>query len=490
MTEKTILLLQNAPPTLKSVFEKLKIWNYNIELYEPGSVYLHQLAILPIIATLPLSFYQGLIADFKINNPTIKIFALFTGVIQIKINDLLNIGVNQVYRIPFDEELFMHKILDHLPVEIQNSDVTWDHLSCISIVDFEMQKKAELDLFLFLPTNQKIIHYISEGTQIEARVIEKFKKNSQLPLYIKKNDFVKYKKNLLQVFKNAQSQDNLQEKMSQVMTPFFTEGHMSEEEQKQFIHTLDDVLESLIPENKKIAIQHIKATTSQKMTNHSHSGNVSIYCALFGSLCGFKEIDELKLGGYMHDVGLADIPVEILEKPEHQRDETEKATYHLHPGLGKQEIENKKLKVSQTVMNMILLHHERIDGTGYPYKKQISELPLEAQICALADEFDKMTSIRPGFKTYTPKEALLELLEKNVMNATDFKKIYKSFISDPEKATYMHTQKESKIILKDPVTLKEIRKTKPTISKNSIAVSAEAAEILADVKKYFADLYR
>ena len=109
----------------------------------------------------------------------------------------------------------------------------------------------------------------------------------------------------------------------------------------------------------------------------------------------------------LHDIGLSDLPVDVLFKGEAALEGEDKSRYRLHPGNGQMEVKNRKIPVNETVMNMILLHHERANGKGYPYGKKGPEIPQEAHICALADEFDKLTSLRDGYRCYGAQEAML-----------------------------------------------------------------------------------
>lgn len=115
------------------------------------------------------------------------------------------------------------------------------------------------------------------------------------------------------------------------------------------------------------------------------------------------------MAGLLHDIGLSELPTELLWKPEKLMTEEERAQYRLHPGFAKHSIERQKIKISKDVMEMILLHHERSDGSGYPYGYKNDKLSSYVKLIAFADEFDKLTSLRPGQPIRTPSEALSRL---------------------------------------------------------------------------------
>lgn len=102
----------------------------------------------------------------------------------------------------------------------------------------------------------------------------------------------------------------------------------------------------------------------------------------------------------LHDVGKLSIPNEILMKPQIlQVDEFE--VMKKHPKYGEREIiqntinEKLSFEEKQIILDVVKYHHERVDGTGYPYGLSDQEIPLAAKICQIADVYDAITSDRP-----------------------------------------------------------------------------------------------
>ncbi len=131
-----------------------------------------------------------------------------------------------------------------------------------------------------------------------------------------------------------------------------------------------------------------------------HSRTVSKYSQVLAEIIGLKErtvLDNIRKGALLHDVGKIAIPDSILKKPGPlTAEEWEKIK--LHPSLGFGLI--KEMKLVKEVGNIILYHHERYDGRGYPRGLKKEEIPLEARIFALADALDAITSHRP----YRPEQ--------------------------------------------------------------------------------------
>lgn len=102
--------------------------------------------------------------------------------------------------------------------------------------------------------------------------------------------------------------------------------------------------------------------------------------------------EEVRFGFLLHDVGKIGIPDAILNKPGALSPD-EWATMQRHPEMGLDIV--RPAGLSSTATQIILSHHERWDGSGYPYGLNRDEIPLSARVFAVADSFDAMVSVRP-----------------------------------------------------------------------------------------------
>jgi len=126
-----------------------------------------------------------------------------------------------------------------------------------------------------------------------------------------------------------------------------------------------------------------------------HSKTVARYTQLLARVLGITDdgkLNNIRKGSLLHDVGKIAIPDSILKKTK-PLTEKEWDKIRLHPVLGYGLI--KEIKLLNEVGNIILYHHERYDGTGYPRKLKKDKIPLEARIFALSDALDAITSHRP-----------------------------------------------------------------------------------------------
>jgi HD-GYP domain-containing protein (c-di-GMP phosphodiesterase class II) len=118
------------------------------------------------------------------------------------------------------------------------------------------------------------------------------------------------------------------------------------------------------------------------------------------------EIAAVKLGALFHDIGTIGVPETVLRKPG-ALDEHEWSEVRAHATIGANLLSN--VPMLERVRPIVLSHHERYDGTGYPTGLREDQIPLAAQIIAVADAYQAMTAARPYRAAMTTKEAMREL---------------------------------------------------------------------------------
>jgi HD-GYP domain-containing protein (c-di-GMP phosphodiesterase class II) len=154
---------------------------------------------------------------------------------------------------------------------------------------------------------------------------------------------------------------------------------------------------------------------------YTHSINVCLYgMALARKSLNISKEDSLLYFGpglLLHDIGKLQIAPEILEKTDPLTDEEYKQIMeHPQKGLAMAE---RWMDVSEDMRSMILRHHERLDGSGYPEGLQGSAIPIPARICAIADAFDAITTNRSFQERRSSFDALAELKAQEIPQRLD-----------------------------------------------------------------------
>jgi len=150
------------------------------------------------------------------------------------------------------------------------------------------------------------------------------------------------------------------------------------------------------------------AVDAKDQFTQGHSYKVSSYAVLIAEAIGLDgpEIEEVRLGGLLHDVGKVGIAESILNKNGPLNpDEWEAMKRHAEYGAKLLE----PLRGTGRIRAMVAHHHEFFDGSGYPNGLSGDQIPLGARIVAIADAYDTITSERTYKKARTPEEAFLEL---------------------------------------------------------------------------------
>jgi|GEM_PF-1984277 len=139
-----------------------------------------------------------------------------------------------------------------------------------------------------------------------------------------------------------------------------------------------------------------------------HSRNVSSYSVGIATRLGFseQEIKQIRLTGLMHDIGKIGIDASILNK-DHDLENDDWKKIKQHPEIG-YKILNSVSELSE-ISSIVLEHHEKWDGSGYPKRLKGDQISVQARIISVADAYAAMTSDRPFMKTLTALEATNEI---------------------------------------------------------------------------------
>ena len=143
----------------------------------------------------------------------------------------------------------------------------------------------------------------------------------------------------------------------------------------------------------------------------AHNLRVARLCVHIGRQMSMSaaELRVLARAGLMHDIGKLGIPQAVLGK-ESPLSESEWMLMRAHPEMGLTLLD--RAGQSSREVLAVLYHHERLDGTGYPYGLRAEGIPIEARIVAVADTYDALTSNRPYRNACSETEARRVLAEE------------------------------------------------------------------------------
>jgi len=184
-------------------------------------------------------------------------------------------------------------------------------------------------------------------------------------------------------------------------------NHMGEEIQKAI-----EQIRQAAHRNKELFMGSIRmlanAIDEKDPYTRGHSERVAFYSALIAKHMGMteEEVERVHLSGIIHDVGKIGIEDKILRKPAALTEE-EYEIMKQHPRKGEKILE--AVPLLKQMAGAGLMHHENVDGSGYPDALKGDQIPLLGRIVSVADAFDAMTTDRPYSKAMTFEAALSRL---------------------------------------------------------------------------------
>ncbi|MEK8133156.1 HD-GYP domain-containing protein [Paenibacillus filicis] len=161
-----------------------------------------------------------------------------------------------------------------------------------------------------------------------------------------------------------------------------------------------------------LIIAEMKELMEKDVETYDHSIRMAGLAEVMASVLRLSDVQKSVLvhGCFYHDVGKLLVPDEILKKPS-ALTASEWAIMKYHPRLGAMILKEYGTMLPE-VIDIVLYHHERWDGKGYPQGRSGPDIPPFARLCAIIDAFDCMTSDRPYRRGLTIRQAGEELLKQ------------------------------------------------------------------------------
>jgi len=180
-------------------------------------------------------------------------------------------------------------------------------------------------------------------------------------------------------------------------------------EQEQVDHVVGKMSNSIL-RNKDALLSLCRIKEKDNYT-FLHSVSVGALLMCFTRAFNLKagDMEQVGIGGMLHDIGKTMVPDRILNKPG-DLTQDEFLTMQMHVVYGQNILSNTH-GISQTTFDVVAQHHERYDGSGYPLKLKGSEMSIFGQMASIVDVYDAITSNRCYRKAMDPTVALRKMFE-------------------------------------------------------------------------------
>lgn len=194
-------------------------------------------------------------------------------------------------------------------------------------------------------------------------------------------------------------------KSKQAMQSMFSEARMGQAVNTGMAKEMVNEISKSVMSNSDALISITRLKSVDEYT-YMHSVAVCALMIALGKLLGLShdECREAGLAGLLHDIGKSKMPDEVLNKPGKLTDQ-EYAIMQTHPAEG-HKILKESYDVSDVALDVVLHHHEKMDGSGYPKGLKSEQISLFSKMGAICDVYDAVTSNRPYKAGWSPAESL------------------------------------------------------------------------------------
>lgn len=353
---------------------------------------------------------------------------------------LIKNGFSSVFALPQDSDLLKRELRQNVMSVVSNMK----DLRAVKLDDVGAGEKLQFETYVFLPLNQRYVRFSAADREIEENRIKRLNEQKMNTLFVEQKEmgkFYQYAAKKLRdltgdnkAMSETERQAKREEKVRNLFVSIFDTagGDGGFEGGRQIIENCQGIISNFVTNGASSNwYEKLMATVGDKADTYSHASRVSTFAALFSIALKIGKPEDLAIAGLFHDLGMADVPPEILDGTRKATPE-ELAHYHSHPERSLNLLKNKRVSVPAEVEKAIAAHHEEITGKGFPKGLPRERIPPEAQLLAYADQFEYLTSLEAGRKRMTPLEAHEEIRKKGTIEPSILNGIRR--ILDPPQA--------------------------------------------------------
>jgi HD-GYP domain-containing protein (c-di-GMP phosphodiesterase class II) len=332
--------------------------------------------------------------------------------------NLIKNGFNQAYALPMDGPLFRRAVAENL----LSGNKKNRSFRSVRVFDLDGGGQLDFETYVYLPLNKKYIRFTGANQEIAPTKIERLHEKKMNQVFVDHKDMSKFyqysAKRLRELGEEGVSSTEKQEKLKDCVRGLFSDIFDQSvkadfDKGREMIQQAETIISNYITKGATSGwYQKLMASIGESNDSYNHASNVSTFAALFAIGIGHQHPEDLAMAGLFHDLGMASLPDEMMDKNEDEITEEQKAIYFTHPEKSCNYVKNKRIILTPAVEKAILQHHEKWSGKGHPRQLAAARISEEAQILSFADQFDYLTRIKEGHKRLEPIDAL-EVIKKN-----------------------------------------------------------------------------
>jgi len=366
--------------------------------------------------------------------PSAPIFCVCTSRAGYERKVLVKNGFTDAFLLPLDS-ISLKTVIMELIAKFSNG--TLKSYRSVKLVDIHPGTILDFDTTIYLPSNNKYIRYSSAGDPLDEERVKKLSQHKLRSLYVPAEQIQKFYDYTAKCLKDigssetlssTEKKERLESSVRELITGIFNDASKdgSFEQGKSLVKDCQEIIKTYVLSGSEKNdgsdwYSRLLNTIGDAGSCYASAANVSTYASLFSIGLQIGKPADLAMAGLLQDIGLADVPAEIVQKSEAERTPEEQALYNKHPEHSVKIIKERRLVVSEIVIKAISQHHESYNGGGYPLGLIGSRICEEAQILALADRFNQVISTTQGQKAMSPRDAVKHF---KLLLASDPSKIF------------------------------------------------------------------
>jgi HD-GYP domain-containing protein (c-di-GMP phosphodiesterase class II) len=289
----------------------------------------------------------------------------------------------------------------------------------VSIESIRVNSIPPFDLYLQAGSAPPIVLYCERNTLFTAKARRQLENNRVTLLYVRSDNRTAYNSyladNLEKILKDASLTVKKKAVILYDCAQAVVEDVLARPRSREGIDRGKTVMRQTVDfmTSDDFMLEHLLRTISCDYYLYTHSVNVVAYTVALALEAGYRDralLRELANGALLHDIGKSAIPAAVLNKPGPLTPE-EREQVEEHPRIGYQLL-LEQAAVGEIALDIVLHHHERIDGGGYPERLGADRISPFVQMAAIADVFDALTTDRFHQKGRSTFEALSTMLKE------------------------------------------------------------------------------
>lgn len=244
---------------------------------------------------------------------------------------------------------------------------------------------------------------MSQGTKLKKDYITRLLELGVKQIYIAEDENQEYKSS------GSVIEDDVKAQCGEMVRNTIEKyTYAANDELKEIVKVADEIITDLL--NDPEIMYNVSCVREKSTALYQHSVNVAAISTLIALRAKLpkNKVKEVTIGALLHDIGYTTITTDITDINMETCDDKVRREVMFHVVYGYTDVEKKEW-VSKTVKDIILHHHERMDGSGYPFHKKGKQLRQEVRIVSLCDQFDSMIygNLMPRYKVRDAMEYIM-----------------------------------------------------------------------------------